>query len=292
MGGPKADTIESLQAILDFNCIPITALGPYKNSYTKFPCFCRKCGYAWDSKAPYLKSLRGCPSCNGGASKTAKQMQQILDGMEKAITVIDKKDKAEYEVCCNVCNYRWQARKYNLVRGGCSNCSGMLRGSLEKTQQRLDQKDRKIKVEGIYTNGSSPLSCECQVCGWVWNSYAHTLVNGGRGCPGCAKGGFDSSKPGYLYYLRVNHEKETYWKIGITNRGVRSRFRYADRAKITILYCHLFEKGIDAQSAERNILNLFNEYRPKDLDILISSGNTELFSHDVLQMDHLYWGEI
>lgn len=100
-----------------------------------------------------------------------------------------------------------------------------------------------------------------------------------RDCPNCSYyGGFDQTKPGILYYLSINNGEA--FKIGITNRTVKERFK-SDMQYITILKEWNFSIGRQAYDKEQQILKEFKQFKYEGPDLL-KSGNTELFSIDVL----------
>jgi hypothetical protein len=219
--------------------------------------------------------------------------QDKLDSLNKKFQLSGEYNGTSEKVTsmCLVCGYSWESLPYNLIKNGCPCCALDTWLTMEVVQERLIQKGKTITVSGEYESYRSKVACSCNVCGLNWKAKIPTLLCTPTGCPTCAKTGFDPNKPGYLYYLRVSDSNQTYWKIGITNLSVKKRFRKSDREKITILYCHKFENGLDAYSAEQNILSMFKAYKAENVSIL-KSGNTELFTKDVLQMDHLFWGPI
>ena len=106
----------------------------------------------------------------------------------------------------------------------------------------------------------------------------------GQGCPSCAKYGFDPSKPGYLYYLKITTDtNQVLYKIGITNKSVKKRFRLTDLAKIEIVKQKLYDNGQDALDWETKLKRMYKEYQYKGPNIL-SSGNTELFTEDIMNL--------
>ena len=109
----------------------------------------------------------------------------------------------------------------------------------------------------------------------------------GKGCRQCTWGGFDSSKPGTLYYLKVSVDGDNYYKIGITNKSVVDRYKKTDLDKIEIVKEWYFEIGQAAFDQEFSILREFKEYIYSGPDVL-ASGNTELFTRDVLGLDPEY----
>jgi len=98
--------------------------------------------------------------------------------------------------------------------------------------------------------------------------------------------GFDQTKPGLLYYIAVKtNDGRTLYKIGITNLSVERRFPAADRARIRVVRIWRFDIGQIAAKREAVIISQFARYRYYGPDILVGSGNTELFTKDVLGLD-------
>ena len=106
----------------------------------------------------------------------------------------------------------------------------------------------------------------------------------GQGCPSCADSGFNIAKPAYLYYLKITTDtNQILYKIGITNRTVNERFNLTDLSKIEIVKQKLYNNGQDALDWETKLKRMYKEYQYKGPDIL-SSGNTELFTEDIIAM--------
>ena len=108
---------------------------------------------------------------------------------------------------------------------------------------------------------------------------------GGAGCSSCMACGFDKSKPAYLYYLKITTDtNQVLYKIGITNRTVNERFSLMELAKIEIVKQKLYENGQDAWDWEQKLLKMYKKYKYTGPNVL-DSGNTELFTVDVLAME-------
>lgn len=103
-------------------------------------------------------------------------------------------------------------------------------------------------------------------------------------CPKCSVsgGGFKQNKPGILYYLSIDNG--TAYKIGITNNSVERRFATSDLDKIKVLKIWEYPIGEDAYNTEQRILKEYKQYKYIGSPLL-TSGNTELFSIDVLDLD-------
>ncbi|HIG40336.1 MAG TPA: DUF723 domain-containing protein [Gammaproteobacteria bacterium] len=108
----------------------------------------------------------------------------------------------------------------------------------------------------------------------------------GSGCPACANYGFDSTKPAILYYLKITSPNQSpLYKIGITNRTIRDRFSSPeDQAKIQILKTWSFKSGRNALDNETALLRRYKDLKYAGQKV-ISSGNSELFVCDVLELD-------
>ena len=102
----------------------------------------------------------------------------------------------------------------------------------------------------------------------------------GAGCPSCHGGMYNGSKETILYYLSIN-DGEAY-KIGITCKSVNERFTPKDRLKIEVIKTWLLPTGREAYDLEQLILK---QLKAKKLvgSKLLTSGNTELFSEDILK---------
>ncbi len=106
-----------------------------------------------------------------------------------------------------------------------------------------------------------------------------------------AKGGFDPTKAGIVYYIRVDRGEwlDPWYLIGITNRTVKERYSAKVRKNFTVLSIKHYEVGQDAYDYEQATLRDFDEDRV-DAREWVPSGGTECFSHDVLNLDKSYCG--
>src|SRR5690606_5557881 len=121
--------------------------------------------------------------------------------------------------------------------------------------------------------------------GHTFSSRASDLL-AGSGCSVCRPSGYKDSLPGTLYYLRVEHEGEVFYKIGITNLSVNKRFNLLERSKIKILMQETYESGFLARLAEKQVLSVFKDFLIDDIKIF-KKGNTEIFNKDILCLDTL-----
>lgn len=287
--GKRNKTKTSLQEELDLLGRNINVVGDYEKAKIKTTFSCRECGCLWDATPNGVLRGTGCPECAGKRWDTNK-LQNYLNQQGKTFRLLSGyTGMKSYIRCeCVVCGYIQETTPDNLKNSGCASCSNKVKSTIESLQKTLDELKTGVTVAGKYVNKGTGVSCECNICGLTWTTPPSVLKRGSS-CPSCASGGFNPARPAYLYYLRVEDQSCTYWKIGITGkRDLKNRFCSEDLVKITVLYSYLFEHGMMAREAEKNILHLFSEYRVRDsLQILKTGGNTELFYKDVLQMDHL-----
>jgi len=131
----------------------------------------------------------------------------------------------------------------------------------------------------IYSRSDIKVVINCREHGEFLQTPPNHLS--GKGCPKCARFGFNKNKPGILYYLKVTTSGITLWKIGITNRTVRERFPLEDLDIIDIVWTKEFSNGNECYNEERRILREYKEFQYKGSKVL-TSGNTELFTIDIL----------
>ncbi len=281
-----------LQKIKDFlvgDSISVAEGSTYIDTRTQMTFICNLCAHEFKTSPQNVyHSHTRCPYCFG-SKRSKRTVQEKLDSMGKSLDILSDYtgSKKHMIVKCRKCEYVWSSLFCNLKANGCPACSGRVRGSAEELNSVLKEMGKNYKVLGEYVNRRTPILTECLDCNTIWKPWPSTLISNG-GCPTCAKSGFDPNKPGFLYYLRVYGDDRTYWKVGITNNSIGKRFNaVCDREKIVPLYCQYFEDGGLARECEKNILNIFKDYRAKTVKVLKLSGNTELFTRDVLQMDHL-----
>lgn len=121
----------------------------------------------------------------------------------------------------------------------------------------------------------------------VHGTFSQKPVNHlqGRGCIKCAKYGFNPNKTAILYYLKITTENnEILYKIGITNKSIQERFKLADLKMIEVLNQEKFANGLDALIKETKIKRKFKEFQYKGPKILLSNGDTELFTKNILNL--------
>lgn len=180
--------------------------------------------YEWSAAVHDLvNGGNGCPQCSGKRRWTAEERIEQINELENIefVSWVNGYDssKSKANLMCSVDNYVWSATVCNIINNGhgCPQCSGKRRWT---ASDRIEQINSLENIEflswgGEYKNCYSKANVRCKVDNFVWSTSVNDLVNGGRGCPRCANGGYDQSKTGCLYALRSECGK--YVKVGISN---------------------------------------------------------------------------
>jgi hypothetical protein len=134
-----------------------------------------------------------------------------------------------------------------------------------------------------YKDSKTPIDIICLEHG-IFQQIPANHKNG-NGCPRCANNSYKYDKPAITYYLKVVYKDIIAYKIGITSRAIKERFSKSDLEKITVLKTWEFSEGVEAYDKEQRILRVHSEYKYEG-EPLLSSGNTELFTIDILGLDY------
>lgn len=176
--------------------------------------------------------------------------------------------------------HEWKAAPSNILAGwGCPKCSGKHQYTSEEYKDKSP-----FKVLEDYVRSDYPILHECAE-GHQWKVRPSDIINHNRGCPVCAKSGFNPDKPAMIYYIKIQHENLTYYKIGITNLTIAKRFEKDKTKKITTIYTELYDNGSEARIVEKELLDFYKKDRVTINNFLKSGGNSELFEYDILGLD-------
>ena len=113
----------------------------------------------------------------------------------------------------------------------------------------------------------------------------------GSGCPKCANeknsiaNRLNQIGPANLYYIKLSKQGKTFFKIGVTSKTIEERFypKALNGCTLEVISMKSFDTAGDAYLEEQTILKTFRSYL---IDFrLIESGNTEIFTEDVLKLD-------
>jgi hypothetical protein len=265
---------------------------------TLFRC---ECGNSWSALPSNLIYGRksGCPVCSFREYGLSNRLDRN-DVLDRIKTTHSGKIRlvSSFETTKSVATFEcehghsWNAPVQRILKGsGCRKCAGA-RNNISKQRPIAEVAAEiesisggKIKMIGPYNGRGKRSEFVCDL-GHRWKTSVHNVMVG-RGCPGCAKGGFDPSKPGILYYLRVKDDVgNSFYKIGITNLSIEERFKTkSDRERIKIVAQWRFEDGGEAAQVELDVLRKFKSSKYSGPPILTGGGNSELFQDDVLLLD-------
>lgn len=198
-------------------------------------------------------------------------------------------------ISCKVHGDFLQQISSHIQGHGCKACgtnkvASSLRYSAESFENRAQLvHDHRYTYVQDYTGSSSAITVECEYHGKFLQTASTHLA--GHGCPKCAlesnsisyrlsKGG-----PALVYYVKLSRDGITGYKIGVTSKTVKERFSSYDLmgTTYTTLKEWPFEHAGDAYKYELEILKEFRPYTNKLT--LLRSGNTEIFTIDVLNLD-------
>ena len=130
-----------------------------------------------------------------------------------------------------------------------------------------------------YKGCSEPIKHQCLLDHEWFAKPIHILARSSN-CPVCSHGGEQET---ILYYIRITTKLgEIFYKIGITNESVKRRFDKDSDKLIEIIWQHTYATRIEARAVEYELLTLFKDKLIKNVNILKSGGNTELFYEDIL----------
>jgi hypothetical protein len=170
----------------------------------------------------------------------------------------------------------------SLRRGrGCPECQRTPRKTDSEVRSILE-KEGYLWVSGTYDSAFTPLGLVCPN-GHNIKMRLHSFLNSGTRCSGCCETGFDQTKPGILYYLRFENDRQFYYKIGITNLSAAIRFK-SEKTPFKIIKESYYEWGEEALQEEARILKDYKKYKYLGAPFL-RNGNSELFTKDVLLLD-------
>lgn len=245
----------------------------------------------------------GCDRCGriNVAKKLRHSKQRFLEDAKKAhgnrydysqIKYINALTKIT--ILCSAHGAFKQKPASHIRNVGCPKC-GDESTAIKRTRTTDDFVQEAKEVHGDlydysnvhYKSSHEKVKIGCVVHGFFWQSPVNHVKGNQSGCPGCALSGFDQTKPGLLYYIAVKtNDGKTLYKIGITNLSIERRFPTIDRARIRVVKIWRFDIGRYAAEREADIISQFARHRYYGPDILVGSGNTELFTKDILGLDN------
>lgn len=151
------------------------------------------------------------------------------------------------KVKCNICNYEFCARLYNILNDhGCNKCANVVRGNkqrftLEKVKEIIEIENKDLNLEFIdnyYKNNTSPILLKCKICNYIFKGYLSNITKG-QSCYKCGR-----IKSGDKNRFSIEYVKEIVKKY---NFELISE-DYKSHEVPLILKCkfgHIFEKNLN-----------------------------------------------
>lgn len=234
-------------------------------------------------------SGRGCRTCSSisrSKSQTLTTPEFVAKGNAKHNHKYDYSctdyvsAKTKVEIICPIHGSFFQTPDVHL-RSGCNACGNVLIGkALVDTATDFIRKanithEHKYTYERVeYKNSLSKVEVTCPEHGPFTTAPNNHIA--GRGCPSCAKTGYNKGKSGSIYIMQCDNIV----KVGITNRSVSIRLRELRKSSgkdFSLVYTQLFESGVVPRDIETILLaNLRSECRNIEDKF---SGSTECFYH-------------
>lgn len=276
----KQEFIENLEKTQK----PFRLVGEYYNMTTKTEFCCLVCGHGWKQKPTViLNTINQCPKCVGRNIIDLCELNDMLNEKNKNIIFHEYVNKTTKSKCeCLICHHVWNTTpKSVLKKTGCPRCNDT-KYTLETLNYKLETKSI-FYVFHEYCGIFDKALCECLTCHHMWKVIPSNILHSRAGCPSCANYGFDPSKPTILYYIKITHNNNIYYKIGITNKTIEDRFKKGEMKIIDVLNIIDYNCGVDAYTTEQKILKEFSGYRYNGEPILSSGGNTEIFIKDIFE---------
>lgn len=265
----------------------------YVNNKTKVKILCLKHGIFEQNPDAHINRKAGCPLCGIESFKLKRSFtkEEFIDRAKNVhmnkysyvkTNYINSKIKVII-ICPEHGEFSQRPGEHINYAQGCPKCACKDVTIAEFIKKAIKVHGTKYTYEKVeYVNNQTKVDITCPKHGTFSQTPASHLQ--GANCPTCSVSGFDQTKPAYLYYLKITTEdNQVLHKIGITNRTVNERFNLTDLAKIEIVKQKLYENGIDALNWETKLKRQYKEYQYKGPDIL-ESGNTELFTEDILKL--------
>jgi hypothetical protein len=231
---------------------------------------------SWDS----FKMGHDCAVCKG-LYVTHEDVKKLFEARGYTLLSRYEHSKAKVKYRCSV-GHEHAITTNSFNRGaGCPYCANK-RVTPEEVQAHFEA--RGYTLLSTYTNNKKHLRYICPKGTKGKMTWAN--FRKGRECPCCADwGGFNQSKPGTLYYIAFDHPEfpTPLYKIGITNRTVQERFA-PEPTPYRIIHTESYLFGFLAYEKEQRILAQHAAHKYTGANLLVS-GNTELFTSDILNLD-------
>jgi hypothetical protein len=270
----------------------------YTNNNAKLVIVCNRCGKL-DTiiECNHLKRLTGCKTCDTKVGAPKIKNEDFLERVKATgsdIEILEERGEYHTPILCR--------NKYGLVKVSPDNLLkgkiGSLRSAIDKTSYMIEQFKEKHNNKYTYPNfeycgNRCESKIQCPIHGeFTQLTDVHLM---GSGCTPCSfiesgrvsghsRTDFITNSKGRectLYIVRMNDQKEDFYKIGITSHPTENRFKKSSDVKynITIIYeLKSFDAGYiwDLEKEHHRKYKEFH-YKPE----IYFKGITECFTLDL-----------
>lgn len=166
----------------------------YDSKNKKLTYHCLVCDNIWD-KIPYeILRTSGCPKCVTRIKGLDKRMsyEEFVSTITIDNILVVKESytntNSPVDCICKVCNYKWivnQANSLRYLKIGCPKCANNMNLSNEEFLERYKNNiNSNIILLEKYANCTTPILCECKICGDLSYKMPKHIING-NGCRKC-----------------------------------------------------------------------------------------------------------
>ena len=239
-----------------------------------------------------------------GCSKCGKSMIDLEEFISKAkekygekydySKVVYKSMEDKVIIKCKIHGEFMQTPYKHLhSKYGCSKCGYKTTAAMKVkntsefiTKAKTVHGDRYDYTNTKYTRAKNKVSITCPLHGeFIQLASAHLAGYGCKHCSSYGGGKSNIKAECTLYYFNIIGTN--IYKVGITSQSIPNRYRLkSDRDKIRVVYTHKFTNGEQAFRVEQMILKKYSEFKYIGEKIM-TSGNTEMFTKDILELDNL-----
>ena len=214
-------------------------------------------GHEWETTLALVlgKKQTPCPHCAREA--WAKEVKEALlaRGFEMLDAFVNMRTPCRLK-CAH--GHEWLAdlaNVYGAQKSGCPVCASVTE---EEIIERV--RDRGFELISPYVDTQTRSTFRCKF-GHEWTTPLNNVTKrkNPSGCPGCAKSGFNPSKPAYFYVVGLYGAAGDYVGFGITEKpDIRlSRHKHSAALKgysLDVVNLAFFDNGADAHALERLVI--------------------------------------
>lgn len=165
-------------------------------------------GVQTNSWSAISTNKQACKYCNGIGRGTCDFQKIVNEKYNGTIDVLGEYVSArnKIKVCCNIHNYTWEPKAYNLMSGfGCPLCGRerteeARRLSRDEIKDRLDNLFPDITFTYYPSSSKEDTIIKCDDCGYEWGVNTKNLLYGGCSCV-CPKCNISSGEKSVMNYL-------------------------------------------------------------------------------------------